>query len=218
MNAQRFLASAYDTVEDLLSALDVIRTHRKTIEGKGFKGSLASNEQDILRAALALAGAGLDSSMKQLVRDVLPAVLEDTESAGWKELLDFATRQIGIQQVVDPSRTAALLLASSPRQVLIDGFVEELTGSSIQSVAAAHRIATAFGVPRKHDVRAAITALRPAFAARNQVAHELDLQVPLGLGDRQKRTRTLKQTVPLIHSLLDVPQRLINEAATSLPS
>jgi hypothetical protein len=215
-NAQRFLASAFDTVDDLLNALDVVRTHRKLIDGKGFKGSLASNEQDLLRAGLALAGAGLDSSIKRLVRDVLPILLDDAESEGSRDLHGFATRQIGVQQVVDPSRTAALFLAVSPRQALIDEFVEDLTGSSIQSVAAVHRIATVLGLPKKHAVRAAITALRPAFVARNQVAHELDLQVPLGLGDRQKRTRTMNKTIPLIHALLDVPQRLINETATTI--
>lgn len=214
-NAQRFLASAYDTVEDLLTALDVVRTHRKLIDGKGFKGALASNEQDLLRAAIALAGAGLDSSLKQLVRDALPVLLEDSESLGSKELHAFATRQIGVQQVVDPARTAELFLAENPRLLLMDQFVDDLTGSSIQSVAAMHRIATVVNIPQKHGLRTAINELRPAFVARNQVAHELDLQVPLGLGDRQKRTRTMNQTIPLIHGLLQVPQLIINEAATA---
>ena len=215
-NAQRFLASAFDTVEDLLSALDIVRTHRKLIEGKGAKGALASNEQDLLRAAIALAGAGLDSSLKLLVRDVLPILLEDQESPAWKELHSFAMRQIGTQQALDLGRTAALLLAESPRQLIIDDFVDELTGSSIQSVTAIHRIATVLGIPQKHTVRSAITALRPSFEARNQVSHELDLQVPLGLGDRQKRTRTMTRTIPLIHALLQVPQSIINETATAM--
>ncbi len=189
VNAQRFLASAFDTVEDLLSALDVVRTY---------------------------SGAGLDSSLKQLLRDALPRLLREPDSQASKELLAYSTRRIAATQSVDPEATAALLLAANPRDVLLTGFVEEMTGASIQSVAAVHRLASVLGMPQRHDVRAAINALRPSFEARNQVAHELDLQVPLGQGDRQKRTRTMNQTVPLIHSMLDVPQRLINNVASVL--
>lgn len=214
--AQRFLASAYDTVNDLLETLDIVRTHRKAIEGRGSKGALASNEEDLLRAALALAGAGLDSSLKRLVRDTLPLILNDPEAPGSQELVAFAARQIGTQQVLDPARLAILLLSTDPRQALIDSFIDELTGSSIQSVHAVHRIATIVGIPQKHDVRTAITGLRYAFVARNQVAHELDLQIPLGADDRQKRRRSMVKTVPLIHCLLDAPQQIINEVAISL--
>jgi len=47
-----------------------------TPQGEGRRGRLSHDEQNLIRAALAFAGAGLDSALKQLVRDTLPILIE----------------------------------------------------------------------------------------------------------------------------------------------
>lgn len=217
VNSQRFLASAYDTVDDLLTVLDTVRIARKADEGKGSKGILTSNEQDILRACVVLAGAGLDASLKRLVRDAFSSLVEIDGAPALRELHLFTSKRIASAGGVDAERVAELLLTPKPRDLLVEAFIESLVGSSIQSVDAVQRIATVLGIPNGSDLRKDIKSLRLAFVARNQIAHELDLQVPAGFGDRQKHTRTLKQTLPLIHGLLEVPQLIINEVGTAIP-
>jgi len=61
--AQRFLVGAYDAVNGVLESLDVLRQIRKDETGD-VRGRLPHNEEDLLRAALVFAGAGLDASLK----------------------------------------------------------------------------------------------------------------------------------------------------------
>src|SRR5581483_3568268 len=68
--AQRFLASAYDSVEAELMTRETLRGIRRT-QGGDVRGRLTSPEEDQLRAAIVLTGAGLDATLKQLIRDTL---------------------------------------------------------------------------------------------------------------------------------------------------
>src|SRR5581483_4017613 len=68
--AQRFLASAYDSVEAVLMTRETLLGIRRT-QGGDVRGRLTSPEEDQLRAAIVLTGAGLDVTVKQLIRDTL---------------------------------------------------------------------------------------------------------------------------------------------------
>lgn len=69
--AQRFLASAYGSVEAVLQTLKTVRELRRAQTGD-IRGRLTSAEEDLLRAAIVFTGAGLDATLKQLIRDTLP--------------------------------------------------------------------------------------------------------------------------------------------------
>ena len=75
--AQRFLASAYDSVEELLTTLTMFREWRR-LEGQSLRGRLTRNEEDLLRAAILFAGAGLDATLKQLVATLWSTSLRST--------------------------------------------------------------------------------------------------------------------------------------------
>jgi hypothetical protein len=61
--AQRFLASAYDSVEELLITIAMFRELYRQ-EGFVRWGRIRQNEEDLLRAAILFAGAGLDATLK----------------------------------------------------------------------------------------------------------------------------------------------------------
>jgi hypothetical protein len=69
--AQRFLASGFDSVDTVLETLDGLRAARGRVRGR-----LTSAEEDLLRAAIVFTGATLDATLKQLIRDALPRLLE----------------------------------------------------------------------------------------------------------------------------------------------
>src|SRR3954468_20432877 len=79
--AQRFLASAYDSVEAVLQTLNTVREHRRQESGGRPLRRLTSSEEDLLRAAIVFTGAGLDATLKQLIRDTLPALLKTSAQA-----------------------------------------------------------------------------------------------------------------------------------------
>jgi hypothetical protein len=68
-NAYLILCNAHDASSSFLEIFNNVRTTRKA------KGTPTDEEQDLLRAMLTFAGAGLDSMVKQLIVDALPSVV-----------------------------------------------------------------------------------------------------------------------------------------------
>lgn len=207
--AQRFLGSAYDAVNGVLTSLETVREARGRTRGR-----LTSNEEDLLRAAIVFAGAGLDATVKQLLRHALPVLLD---SGNWQATEKFETFAVGrVGTDAEPRNLARYLTAVHPRSALIEDYVYALTGSSLQSAEEMSNAAGALGIDER-NLRRDINALRdPFFKARNKVAHELDLSHPERPGDRSRAGRGSRDTVTICHEALDVTQRLINEVSVCL--
>ncbi|HSH61653.1 MAG TPA: hypothetical protein VK988_18790 [Acidimicrobiales bacterium] len=207
--AQRFLGSAYDAVNGVLTSLDTV------CEARGrTRGRLTSNEEDLLRAAIVFAGAGLDATVKQLLRHALPVLLDSGNPQATEKFETFAVGRVGAD--AEPRHLARYLTAVNPRSALIEDYVYALTGSSLQSAEEMSNAAGALGVAER-GLRRDINGLRePFFKARNKVAHELDLSHPERPGDRSRAGRGTGETVTMCHEALDVTQRLINEVSVCL--
>lgn len=211
--SQRFLASAYDSVQAVLTNLQTIREQRRDAGGD-IRGRLTANEEDLLRAAVVFTGAGLDSTLKRLIRDTLPRLLETSEQAHAR-FEDFATRRLGTGEIADAKMVARYLTSDSPRQRLIEDYIYALTGSSLQSAEEVAKTAAALGIEDK-DLRKKIIDLKTLFVARNQISHELDLRAPERQGERARRARAMKPTVQLCHDGMEVGQLMINTVGASL--
>ena len=129
---QRFLASAYDSVEAVLASLETVRASRRAAAGGKAPGRLTSQEEDLLRAAIVFTGAGLDATLKQLIRDTLPSLLGKNDQAH-RKLEAFAAQRLGTAEFADTKMIARYLVAADARGQLIEDYVYELTGSSLQS-------------------------------------------------------------------------------------
>lgn len=214
-SAQRYLTSAYDSVSAVLRNLDLIREQRRA-EGQDLRGRLTDNEEDLLRAAIVFAGAGLDAALKQLIRDSLPAVLENSALA-MDKFKAFVRRHLSQADVIDVGRLADYLVAESPRVEMIEAYVDELTGGSLQSQQQVENVAGALGIDDSH-LRRRLAALHAAFQSRNQIAHELDLRSPERPGDRARRTRRINDSVRTCHDLLESAQLVVNAVGEILAS
>ncbi|MGA7671626.1 MAG: hypothetical protein WBW04_14455 [Nitrolancea sp.] len=211
--AQRFLASAYDAVDAVLETLDTVRQVRKQTGGD-IRGRLTANEEDLLRAAVVFTGAGLDSVLKQLIRDSLPDLLKTNDQAHDK-FEAFARDRVGTGEIADSAMIARYLTSENPRERLIEDYIYELTGSSLQSADEVQKVAGALGIGDA-NLRKRITKLRELFVARNEISHELDLQRPEQRGDRTRRSRAMKPTKALCHEGLEVAQLMVNEVGRQL--
>lgn len=205
--AQRFLTSAYDSVDAVLGTLDTIRQLRRQ-QGGDIRGRLTSNEEDLLRAAVVFTGAGLDSTLKQLIRDTLPVLLQHNEQAHTK-FETFAVERLGTAEIADPKMLARYLTSANPRERLIEDYVYDLTGSSLQSAEEVQKVAGALGID-DGPLRQRIGNLRSLFVARNEISHELDLQRLERPGDRTRRSRRMGSTQNLCQEGLEVSQLIVN--------
>ena len=130
--SQRYLEGAHEAVEAVFDTLDKIRQLRKA-EGGGIQGQLTNNENDQLRAAIVFSGAGLDATLKQMIRDTLPLLLEADNEQAHKKFENFTHRTLGTGEIADTRAIARYLTSASPRSRLIEDYIYELTGSSLQS-------------------------------------------------------------------------------------
>ena len=213
-SAQRFLASAYDSVNHVFETLDTVRGIRKSLKGT-VKGRTPANEEDLLRAAIVFTGAGLDAALKQLVLDSLPVLLAQDRPLAHEKFEEFLKKKLERDGSVDATTLVRYLSSEKPRQKMIDDYVYFLTGSSLQSVQEVRRVVSALGFGEK-ELHREIGGLKDLFIARNQVSHELDLQRPETQGDRSRRTRTISGTQSLCHTGLKVGQMIINDTAELL--
>lgn len=116
--AHSILAAAHRTTDAFADAFDIVRSSRKA------KGAPTDEEQDLLRAMLLFAGAGLDSMIKQLTRDALSRVLERDLGAQklFQEFIERRLRQreTGAERIVtlDTKFVAYILSDPSPRAAL----------------------------------------------------------------------------------------------------
>jgi hypothetical protein len=164
---------------------------------------------DLLRGMLVFAGTGLDSMLKQLIRDALPVVAVHDRTAR-KELETFTERHLrrssGEEDVLtDTKFLAAVLVAENPRDRILEAYVQDLTRGSLQSPSELHRATKALGIDPA--VFSPFSYLAQAFEVRNQIVHELDINF-----DHAKRNRQTRAIGPM----LEMTNAILSAAATIL--
>ena len=183
--------------ETFLTIFDLLRTGRRKTGGM-----TTDQEQDVLRAMLVFAAAGLDSALKHLIRDSLQRLAE-TDDAVQAELEIFVQRQLrGTADASDVSQgtkfLARMLAARQPRERLVEDYIQELTGASLQSPDQLFRTVKALGIEPSvigHDAR----GLRAVFDVRNKIIHELDIYL-----DAPRRRRNTRPRDPLVQDAQDL--------------
>ncbi|GAA3282958.1 hypothetical protein GCM10020218_038530 [Dactylosporangium vinaceum] len=226
-NTKRAAENAADHMLVYANAIDrLLKFGLKEFDRK----SLHPDSQDLYRAAIMFAGAGLDRALKALIADALPALV-NFDGAVQEKLFTFAEGAIadagGVG--VSPAALVKFLLGSgsSPRDVFADNWVKSLTAGSAQSTQRLEELAGALGVVEP-DIRKRLKAtktrtstLEKAFIARNEVAHDLDIVRswerssgdPL---DEIQRTRNASEVRGYVVEMMDVCQLLINDVAGRL--
>ena len=137
------------------------------------KGMPTDEEQDLLRAMLLFASAGLDSLAKQLVRDALPTVLEKSPGAT-KMFKTFVERRLKSGDGIDHRLLADVIGDQKPRTRLVELLIDELTSRSLQSTEELLRVGSYFDIP-SNQITDDAGRLTEIFRARNQIAHEMDV-------------------------------------------
>ena len=180
-NAYYILRYAHDTASGLLDTFEQVRTARKA------KGAPTDEEQDLLRAMLAFASAGLDSMVKQLIRDSLWLVIRRNEGAH-AQFKTFVERRIKRKDGMDHGFLAGVLTSATPRQVLASQLIAELTGESLQARETLLKAISHFDIPSS-EITSDLGLLDRIFRARNEIVHEMDIDFTHVNRNRRSRRR-----------------------------
>jgi hypothetical protein len=182
------------------------------------KGTPSDHEQDLLRAALVFACAGLDAMAKQLVSDALPVVLAHNQAARRAFAAKFVQRRLqGADQTVDVALLSRVLLDQEPHKAIERALIEDLTKGSLQNRDEVVRVASAFAIDKDElfPNRDSFNDIKNAFDARNQMIHEMDIR--LDANNRSRRSRTQDTMRDLRDVVLETSVRFFNLVAERLP-
>lgn len=180
ISAQIILMSAHDTCSSFLDAFSDIRASRQA------RGAPTDEEQDLLRAMLTFSGSGLDSSVKQLIVDALPQVIEMNDGA-YARFEEFFSGAIEKKGALDRSLITKVMISRDPREEAKQYLISTLCANSLQSKDQILRTASFFDIP-SNELVTDFTLLDKIFFARNQIIHEMD--VDFGARNRNRRSRS----------------------------
>jgi hypothetical protein len=193
-NAHSILIAARQSSSSFLDIFDQTRAQRKA------RGMPTDEEQDLLRAMMLFAASGLDSMIKQLIRDALPIVIEKHEGA-LAQLAVFFARALKRKEPMDIDFIAGTLLHDSPRQRVINELIQDLTSASLQSSEQVLRVAAFFDIPSR-TLTENPRQLQDIFGRRNQMAHEMD--VDFSQPNRTRRPRAKQAMIDDTNELFRV--------------
>jgi len=179
--AYLIICNAHKAASSFLKQFEDIRRLRLA------KGTPTDGEQDLLRAMLSFACAGLDAMVKQLVRDALAMVIARDEGAT-AMFVQRTRKTIYRDGVLNAELLTQAIVHGSPRDVLVDDLKRELTANSLQSVDELLRVAAYFNIPSR-DIVKEPRDLKAVFDARNQIAHEMDIDFDQPNRHRYPRAR-----------------------------
>jgi len=204
--AHTVLDHANGSTKGFFDAFDVIR------RGKA-AGRTAHVEQDQLRAALVFAAAGLDSVFKELIRGAVPMLaIFDVDVR--RELETFVRRQLR-GEADEPGASlgtkflARVLIADSPMTGVIEDYILELTGSSLQSASQVVKTLKALGLNHR-EVVPDLDELDNIFRIRNQIIHELDVNLRAQQGHRDRNDRAIDEMVSYAMTLLEIARSALS--------
>jgi hypothetical protein len=200
-NAHAILLNAHDAASSFLEIFGAVRAARKAV------GMPTDEEQDLLRAMLVFASAGLDSMVKQLVRDALPLIVEGDEGATemFKEHIE---RRLSIEEKHGRKFLADVLGDRNPRLRLMEQLLNDLTCESLQSTDQLLRVASYFNIPSKR-ITEDPKSLKEVFVVRNQIGHEMDID--FSQPNRSRRPRAKDKMVAYTNELFRVAGAFLSE-------
>lgn len=209
--AALILEHAHDSARAILKAFDVARSDRAGKRKAGTAGATTDEEQDLLRAMLVMAAAGLDAMAKQLIRDALRFVVHEDDGAR-QELESFVRRRldrdfVAMQEGRKARFTPKILASWDLRDQILEEYVQDLTAGSLQSADELRRIAAAFGLTADL-IDTDFQALQGIFRVRNQIIHELD--VNLAAPRRNRNSRRTTKMVRDTNQVLAASEDLLN--------
>jgi len=195
---------------------DIFATVRKSRKASG---PPTAGEQDLIRASLIFAAAGLDSVIKELIKGSIKSLAEnDTEVQ--RGLEEYTRRQLRDNEDGSPKKNSAnfiakILVSASPYEQLIENYTQHLTGSSLQSVDELLRTSSALGI-KIGIVNTKSKELREIFKIRNKIIHELDIRFDVKPGQKARNSRTKKGLDEMSDLLLMVAKDYIKAVNQTL--
>lgn len=209
------------TKEDYLhKSNSILISLKKTIESfytlyDSLGNDKETQKQDLLRAIILFSCSGIDSIVKQLVNDTLDYVIEHDEGA-FNHFKNYTEKKLIVKNEsgINSKLFAELFTCDNPKQTLIDVLKKDLTSNSLQSADELLKVGSVFNIETTKlvDGKQNHEKLRRIFIVRNQITHEMDVDMTAPEFKMRDRTyEEIKDYSEFIISFIEQFIKLISE-------
>lgn len=206
----------YDEYNIISKTIDSVNSFNAIyIAGRsGAKGPSTHYQQDLYRAMLIFACAGLDVFVKQLVKNKLSQLIE-VDKIAEEKFKEYVKRGLKKDDKAILNTVALALIDQTPRNIFLDDYIASKTSDSLQSLEELKGISEASGLSTDNIFNKEKCALlKDAFKARNQIIHEMDINIEAsGLGTTAYRTRRQRVATKMekyIRSILNLSEQILS--------
>jgi hypothetical protein len=205
------LNAARDTASELLLLFD-----EPNGQPRG-PGVPSNADQDLLRSMLIFAGAGLDASIKQLIKETFPIIVEKDDTAQSKVIEHFS-KLVGRAETASSKDLVRWLFQDKPRNAMIDDLIQELTSNSLQSKQQVEKVVEYMKLDRRNVLTVGDQELKAAFDVRNLIIHELDVDFsrPAMAGKRTRTQRRRDEMVKHTNAVIAIASGFLSEVDKKL--
>lgn len=169
-------------------------------------------QTDILRAMFVFSASGLDSVVKQLIKDCLEAVVRSSEGAQL-QMKNFLMTELKDKETVNIGILADLLSTPSPFDKGTKLLKNELIDKSLQSAEQLLSAGAYFDV-KSTEITNNIPKLKEVFKSRNQIIHEMDIVDITSI--RRRRGRPLRTMCEYTNLMLETANKFITAVESKL--
>lgn len=208
--AARSWARLKATRESVSALFDTLNKLRRQGDPRG---RISESQRDLARAAIVFTAAGVDASLRTLLRYSLPTLLAVEGPAHGAFIGHFHNERLR-GELSKPTKDA--IVALDPRTALIELYVTDLTGPSIGGAEDLIKVRKALGLTSDQLTDDVLKHHQPFFDARHEVVHELDLIDPSGKGSRDRRHRDIEAVGGQCGGALQVVEEFIRRTATAI--
>ena len=216
-NACTVFEHTFESSGNFLSLYNKIR--------KGKSGTTSHTEQDLLRAMLLFACAGLDSTVKHLIEDNLNLIIEKDINAQkeFEKYVEKKLKKSGSQidlsinnHSIDLKLISQVIASSKPRDFLIKILKKSLSDNSLQSLDQILIVASHFAITSQELLGNKTTDdIKKTFDVRNEISHEMDVDLT-GKSHKKRRERTCDDMIKHVQNTLLISFNFIKSIDTHL--
>ncbi|MFJ5785443.1 hypothetical protein [Streptomyces hydrogenans] len=211
------LRRTHDSVTGLFETLILVRRKRAEANQGGTRGRLHNDAQDVLRAAIVFTSAGVDAAIQALIHEAVPLLIKQPAGTPRLKYETFVEQQARAPEVEKDFIQA--LTAQDPRAEILALYIASKTKASFQGhTDLRDRAGGALGITNEQIPKSRFDALKTFFIARNDVAHQLDME-----DITQSRTKPVRKSVraqqdvrKMCDQALLVVRDMIHKTATNL--
>lgn len=209
---EQFLSKSNTILQSLKNTIDSFYTLFDTLND-----DKETQKQDLLRAIILFSCSGIDSIVKQLINDTLDYVIEHDEGA-FNQFKNYTEKKLTLKNEIgiNSKLFAELFTCGNPKKTLIDVLKKDLTSNSLQSADELLKVGSVFNIETAKLVngKEAHDKLRKIFIARNQITHEMD--VDMMAPDVRMRDRTLEETKDYSEYIINLADKFIELVSEKL--